>query len=121
MSAKSAAWSWAAAWSAKSFTAYAGFYAPSFAPADGSSRAAWAKQREQRLAAAKWIRIEVRNLKLKEAGKDTLLAQFAQHYRSDSFSAVTRKELEWVKAGGQWLIARETTPPAVAARNKGGT
>ena len=106
---------WAAAWSAKSFSLYAGFYAPSFEPADGSSRASWAKQREQRLATPKRVQVEVRNLKLKEASSDMLLAEFEQHYSSDSYSDVTLKTLTWVKVGGQWLIQRETARPAGAA------
>jgi adhesin transport system outer membrane protein len=115
---------WAAAWSAKSFSRYAGFYAPSFEPADGSSRASWAKQREQRLATPKQVQVEVRNLKLKEAGNDMLLAEFEQHYSSASYSDVTLKELKWVKVGDQWLIERETARPAGAAstvRKKGET
>ena len=115
---------WAAAWSAKSFSRYAGFYAPSFEPADGSSRASWAKQREQRLAMPKQVQVEVRNLKLKEAGNDMLLAEFEQHYSSASYSDVTLKELKWVKVGGQWLIERETARPSGAAatvRKKGET
>ena len=105
---------WAAAWSARTFDLYAGFYAPSFEPADGSSRATWAKQREQRLATPKRIQVEVRNLKLKEAGSDMMLAEFEQHYSSDSYSDVTLKELKWVKVGGQWLIEREAMRPAGA-------
>ena len=105
---------WAAAWSAKAFSAYAGFYAPSFAPADGSSRASWAKQRELRLTAPKRVQVDVRNLKLTEAGRDTLLAEFEQHYSSDSYSDVTLKVLKWVKVGGQWLIESETARPAGA-------
>jgi len=115
---------WAAAWSTKSFSLYAGFYAPTFAPADGSSRASWAKQREQRLATPKRVQVEVRNLQLKEAGSDMLLAEFEQHYSSDSYSDVTLKELKWVKVGGQWLIERETARPAgsgMTARKKGET
>ena len=106
---------WSAAWSAKSFASYAGFYAPSFVPADGASRAAWAKQREQRLATPKQIRVEVKNLKLKQAGNDMLLAEFEQHYSSDGYSDVTQKELKWVRVGGQWLIERETARPAGVA------
>ena len=106
---------WSAAWSAKSFASYAGFYAPSFVPADGASRAAWVKQREQRLATPKQIRVEVKNLKLKQAGNDMLLAEFEQHYSSDGYSDVTQKELKWVRVGGQWLIERETARPADVA------
>ncbi len=105
---------WAAAWSAKAFSVYAGFYAPTFEPADGSSRASWAKQREQRVTTPKRVQVEVRNLKLKEAGRDTLLAEFEQHYSSDNYSDVTLKVLKWVKVGGQWLIERETSLPAGA-------
>jgi outer membrane protein, adhesin transport system len=115
---------WAAAWSAKSFDRYAGFYAPSFEPSDGSGRVAWAKQREQRLVAAKRIQVEVKDLKLKEAGKDMLLAEFEQHYSSDSYRDVTLKEIKWVKVDGQWLIEREAARPAgtaATAGKKGGT
>jgi adhesin transport system outer membrane protein len=102
---------WAAAWSAQSFDLYAGFYATSFVPADGSSRATWAKQRQQRLATAKQVQVEVRNLKLKDAGNDALLAEFEQAYSSDTYSDVTIKELKWVKVDGQWLIDSETARP----------
>jgi adhesin transport system outer membrane protein len=102
---------WAAAWSANSFDHYAGFYATSFVPADGSSRANWAKQRQQRLAKAKQVQVEVRNLKLKDAGNDVLLAEFEQRYSSDTYSDVAIKGLKWVKVGGQWLIESEIVRP----------
>jgi hypothetical protein len=99
---------WAAAWSAKSFGQYAGFYAPAFEPADGSSRASWAQQRERRIAASKRVKVEVKNLKLREEGSDVLFAEFEQSYTSDAYSDVTQKSLKWIKVDGQWLIARET-------------
>jgi murein L,D-transpeptidase YafK len=99
---------WAAAWSAKSFGQYAGFYAPAFEPADGSSRASWAQQRERRIAASKRVQVEVKNLKLREEGSDVLFAEFEQSYTSDTYSDVTQKSLKWIKVDGQWLIARET-------------
>jgi adhesin transport system outer membrane protein len=99
---------WAAAWSAKSFGQYAGFYAPAFEPADGSSRASWAQQRERRIAASKRVKVEVKNLKLREEGSDVLFAEFEQSYTSDAYSDVTQKSLKWIRVDGQWLIARET-------------
>ena len=99
---------WAAAWSAKSFGQYAGFYAPAFEPADGSSRANWAQQRERRIAASKRVKVEVKILKLREEGSDVLFAEFEQSYTSDAYSDVTQKSLKWIKVDGQWLIARET-------------
>ena len=103
---------WASAWSGKGFDAYAGFYAPSFQPADGSSRESWARQRAQRLAQAARIQVEVKKFRLKPAGKDAFLAEFEQHYRSDSYSDITLKVLKWVRVGGQWLIEGETARPA---------
>lgn len=106
---------WAAAWSAKAYAAYADFYAPSFVPADGSSRGAWAKQREHRLAKPVQLEVEVRNFRLKEVATDVVIAEFEQHYSSDSYSDTSLKVLKWVKLGGQWLIERETARPLPAS------
>jgi adhesin transport system outer membrane protein len=106
---------WAAAWSAKAYAAYADFYAPSFVPADGSSRGAWAKQRQHRLAKPVQLEVEVRNFRLKEVAKDVVIAEFEQHYSSDSYSDTSLKALKWVKLGGQWLIERETARPLSAS------
>ena len=114
---------WAAAWSAKAYAAYADFYAPSFVPADGSSRGAWAKQRQHRLAKPVQLEVEVRNFRLKEVAKDVVIAEFEQHYSSDSYSDTSLKALKWVKLGGQWLIERETARPlsaSVPVRRKAG-
>jgi adhesin transport system outer membrane protein len=106
---------WAAAWSAKAYDAYAGFYAPSFVPADGSSRTSWARQRAQRLAKPDRIQVEVRNFRLNEVAKDVFIAEFEQHYSSDSYSDTTLKALQWVKTGGEWLIEREVARPVSSA------
>lgn len=114
---------WAAAWSAKAFAAYAGFYAPSFVPADGSSRASWEKQRAQRLAKPDRVQVEVRNFRLNEVAKDVFVAEFEQRYSSDSYSDTTMKALRWVKSGGEWLIEREAMQPLssrVADRRRSG-
>jgi adhesin transport system outer membrane protein len=102
---------WAAAWSAKAYATYAGFYAPSFVPADGSSRATWARQRAQRLAKPERVQVEVRNFSLNEVAKDVFVAEFEQRYSSDSYSDTTLKVLQWVKTGGEWLIEREAVRP----------
>lgn len=102
---------WAAAWSAKAYAAYADFYAPSFVPADGSSRANWARQRAQRLAKPDRVQVEVRNFRLNEVAKDVFVAEFEQRYSSDSYKDRTLKVLYWVKTGEEWLIEREAVRP----------
>lgn len=102
---------WAAAWSARSYATYVEFYALSFVPADGSSRASWAKQREKRLAAPARVQVEIKNLRLNRMAESTFVAEFEQDYSSDTYSDQTLKTLHWVKVGGQWLIERETSRP----------
>ncbi|TRZ90473.1 MAG: hypothetical protein D4R84_16185 [Rhodocyclaceae bacterium] len=99
---------WAAAWSGKAYAAYAGFYAPSFVPADGSSRDSWAKLRKQRIAKPARIQVEVSNFSVNEVAKDVFVTEFEQHYSADTYSDKTLKMLRWIKADGQWLIERET-------------
>lgn len=106
---------WAAAWSAQAFAAYADFYAASFVPADGSSRDSWAKQRQQRLSRPAQVVVEISNFRLKEMANDVAIAEFEQHYRSDSYSDSTRKVLKWVRQGGLWLIQEETARPLAAS------
>ena len=98
---------WAAAWSSGRFDSYAKFYAPSFVPADGASRSDWAKQREMRLSRNSGINVEVRDVRLRMASSGGLVAEFVQQYRSDAFRDTTRKLLQWVKVGDEWLIDRE--------------
>ena len=112
---------WAAAWSAQAYAAYVDFYAPTFVPADGTSRDNWAKQRQQRLSRPAQIAVEISNFRLKEVATDVAIAEFEQHYTSDSYSDRTRKVLKWVRQGGQWLIQQETARPlaaSVASRRK---
>ena len=109
---------WAAAWSAGTFDRYVGFYSPTFVPADGSSRADWVRQREVRVSSPARISVEVKNFIFRRATQDVLVAEFEQHYRSDSYSDTTLKVLKWVRIGGKWLIERESTQPA--SRRKAG-
>jgi ketosteroid isomerase-like protein len=112
---------WAAAWAAKDFASYAAFYAPTFVPADGTSRDAWAKQRAQRIAAADQVQVDVSNVNLRRDAKDMVMVEFQQRYRSTTYRDVTLKALRWIKVGGQWLIEREAARlvPAVASVREG--
>lgn len=113
---------WAAAWSGKAYAAYAGFYAPSFVPDDGSSRDSWAKLRKQRLATPTRIQVDLSNFSVNEIAQDVFVTEFEQRYRADSHSYRTLKTLRWVKVDGQWLIGRETARSmarSAPARRKG--
>lgn len=107
--------SWAAAWSARDYSAYTGFYAPTFTPDGGLSREDWAQLRRSRIATRGDINIDVQDLKVRMDGNDRAFAEFRQTYQSSSYSDTTQKTLEMIRVGGKWLINRESS--AVCAGN----
>lgn len=103
---------WGAAWASRDVKRYLAFYSPEFAPDGGLARDAWARQREQRLAKAGSIRIEMQNPRVQMNSPNTALVEFHQRYAADTYRDSTEKTLEWRKENGQWLIVRETVRAA---------
>ena len=103
--------SWVSAWMAKDFTAYSGFYAPSFTPDGGLSREDWAQLRRTRLATRQNIVIETKDLKVRLDGNDRAFVEFRQVYQSDIYRDTIQKTLEMTKVGGKWLINSEKSVP----------
>ena len=100
---------WRTAWVARDVKGYLGFYAPGFKPEGGQSRDDWARQREQRVAKASGIRIEIQDLVVRSNSPDVAIATFRQVYTADSYSDTTEKTLEWRKDNGLWMIVRESS------------
>ncbi len=100
---------WAAAWSAKDSARYLAFYAPNFQTPGGESRSNWEAMRKQRIAQPKSIRVEVRDTQVRVADAEHASISFRQNYRASHLNSTSTKTLEWVKTGGQWLIAAERT------------
>jgi len=105
--------SWAAAWSARDYPAYSGFYAPTFTPDGGLTREDWAQLRRSRISARGDITVDVQDLKIRMDGNDRAFAEFRQSYQSRGYNDVTQKTLEMIKVNGKWLINRETSVPCV--------
>jgi adhesin transport system outer membrane protein len=103
--------SWVSAWMAKDFTAYSGFYAPSFTPDAGLSREDWAQLRRTRLSTRQNIVIEMKDIKVRLDGKERAVVDFRQVYQSDIYRDTIQKTLEMVKLNGKWLINKETSVP----------
>lgn len=105
--------SWAAAWSARDYAAYSGFYAPTFTPDGGLSREDWAQLRRSRIATRGEISVDVQDLKVRLDGADRAFVEFRQVYQSNAFRDTTQKSLEMIRVGGKWLINRESSVPCV--------
>jgi adhesin transport system outer membrane protein len=99
---------WTTAWSDRNAQAYLDAYAPGFAPADGSTREAWAVKRKRALERAKEISLDIRDIKLAVRDARHASTVFKQAYRSEQFKDVVLKTLEWERVDGRWLIVRET-------------
>ena len=107
---------WAEAWASREVKTYLAFYAPGFAPEGGLSRDEWARQREQRIAKAQDIRIEIQTPVVRSESPDSAFVEFRQTYSAASFRDTSEKTLEWRKEGGQWLIVRESTRTVAKGR-----
>jgi tetratricopeptide (TPR) repeat protein len=97
---------WAKAWSSKDVKGYLGYYAPGFEVPGGESRAAWEKQRAERIARPKSIEVEAKVLKAQVNGNEATVT-IRQVYRSDSLKSSSTKTLKLVKSGDRWLIKQE--------------
>ncbi|WP_234087728.1 TolC family outer membrane protein [Azonexus sp. R2A61] len=103
--------SWAAAWSAKDYSAYSSFYAPTFTPDGGLSREDWDQLRRARISPRERISVEVEDIRVRMDGTDRAFAEFRQTYRSNIFNDTVSKTLEMIKVNGKWLINRESSVP----------
>lgn len=105
--------SWAEAWSAKDYSAYTGFYAPTFTPDAGLSREDWDQLRRVRITPRERIQVTVEQLNVRMDGDERAFAEFQQVYRSNIFNDRVLKRLEMIKVNGRWLINRESSTPCV--------
>ena len=99
---------WADAWSDKNVPAYLSCYIDNYQPA-GLSHAGWVEQRQQRLGAPVWIKIETYEVNVVSSDAQQAVVQFVQHYSADNYSDVSRKQMLLVHTENGWKIKSETS------------
>jgi len=99
---------WAKAWAAKDIPAYLGAYGKEFDPPGKQSRSAWEQERKSRITGKSSISVKLENLNVTVDGNKAV-AKFRQDYRANALAVSSRKTLDLVKTGNQWLIVREST------------
>ena len=99
---------WASAWEDQDMGGYLGAYAKTFQPKGQTSRAAWEKERRERIVGRAKINVGVSDLSVKIDG-DKAQARFRQQYSSGNLNVSSRKTLDMVNQGGRWAIVREST------------
>lgn len=100
---------WAGAWSEKRVDDYLGAYSPRFTPPGGLDRAAWERQRRERILAPRWIEVSLAFVELEDTAPDRARIRFVQSYESDSYRDLVRKVLELERGERGWRILSETT------------
>ena len=96
---------WRSAWSKGDYDSYLQYYDPAF-KGDAKSRAAWEKERRERLANGD-IDLAFENIKIKVEGGGKAQASFAQRYTSKKHSDTGAKKMALHQVGGKWLIVGE--------------
>ncbi|MBS0292707.1 MAG: tetratricopeptide repeat protein [Proteobacteria bacterium] len=99
---------WASAWEGQDMNGYLGAYAKTFKPQNQASRAAWEKERRERIVGRAKISVGISELRVHVDG-DKAQARFRQQYVSGGLNVSSRKTLEMVNQGGHWSIVREST------------
>ncbi|MGB9128456.1 MAG: TolC family outer membrane protein [Thiobacillus sp.] len=98
---------WTAAWSAKDFPLYRGYYAKSFTPENGRAPEQWASERAIRLGKPGNITVGISDLKVDTSNPGKAITEFRQAYTSENYSDVVPKRMEWIREGDRWKIQRE--------------
>jgi tetratricopeptide (TPR) repeat protein len=97
---------WAKAWSAKDVKGYLAHYSPDFEVPGGASRAAWEKERTERIERPKHIEVGVKVLSTTVNGNEATVV-VRQSYKSDTLKSNNTKTLKLVRSGERWLIKQE--------------
>jgi len=96
---------WAAAWSKKDMNGYYAAYSRDFD--GGKTRKAWEQERRDRIQGKRSISVKLSDINI--TVKDTKAsARFRQDYKADSLSISSTKRVELVRAGGKWVIVKES-------------
>lgn len=98
---------WAKAWSDKNVSAYLAFYAEDFRFSGSRTRAAWEKNRHERITKPKSIQVTISHPKVQFMDPTRAKISFRQSYRSDAFKNESSKTVEMIKKGKKWLIRQE--------------
>jgi len=102
---------WARAWAQLDARTYISSYAPDYVGKGFPSHFTWAASRQQRLGKQKHINLSLTDVELYSTQKGVFSINFTQHYESDSYKDITRKQLDFKYINDTWYIVAEKTLP----------
>ena len=102
---------WAASWSEQQVERYLSFYSRDFRPESGEGRAAWSRERRERILRPSSIQVTLGPLEAAEQASARISVSFNQGYATESYRDEVRKTLDLVWEGDAWRIAAERSRP----------
>ncbi|WP_428035312.1 L,D-transpeptidase Cds6 family protein [Amphritea sp.] len=100
---------WAASWAAKDVPAYLDFYTEEYTPGADITHKQWVWGRQVRLNKPAFIKVDISDISLAEAGDGKVRSVFLQKYQSDTYQDEVYKTLTLTQENGHWKISTETT------------
>lgn len=98
---------WAQAWSAQSVDDYVRAYVDNYQPNRNTSHQQWLKQRTDRLTKPSFIKVSLRDIKVRMISDTRAEATFRQVYRSDRYRDSERKKVRLIQRATGWKILQE--------------
>jgi len=102
---------WARAWAQLDARTYISSYSPNYIGKGFPSHFTWAASRQHRLENQKSINLSLTDVELYSTKRDHFSISFTQHYSSDTYKDVTRKQLDFKQIDNIWYIIAEKTLP----------
>lgn len=97
---------WSSAWAAQDVPAYLAFYDEAFKTPRGMDRATWEDQRQERLKAPEYIKLDISQVKVSITG-DKATVRFRQRYESNTYRSNDSKTLTLLNRDNDWKIIEE--------------
>ncbi len=101
---------WRNAWRNQKLEPYFASYRKTFNPGKRfTSLADWKAYKTRVIGNKRFIRISLKDIKVKQLDDKHAQVDFIQHFESDSFKSLDAKTLDMEKVNGRWLITREAS------------
>ncbi|MDQ6963983.1 MAG: tetratricopeptide repeat protein [Mariprofundales bacterium] len=99
---------WRKGWQSRDLKRYLSFYSHDFRPPKWSLKL-WHAHKANVFRKAKFVRVRLRNIRVKVLSRSRVRVTFEQSYRSDYYQALSNKEMVWVDEKGVWKVLRESS------------
>ncbi len=100
--------SWVDGWSSRETKSYFSHYGKDFKPSGNRDLESWINQKTQIIGNARYINIQIQDIKVISQTGDMITLEFSQRYESNRYQNLSKKRLTLKRYDTSWLIVDET-------------